>query len=70
MGLGQGSGPLPAQAQGPITLTLEAQEPGPSRVSSTHPLLSPGLSFPACIPVEAVDPLVELSSVTLVLCLS
>lgn len=29
--------------------------PRPSGVSSTHPFLPPGLSFPACIPVEAMD---------------
>ena len=69
VGLGQGSRPLLAQARSPITLILEAREPGTLKCVINTPPLVPGPRFPCCILVEAMDPLVELSFVPLVLCL-
>lgn len=57
MGLGQGSGPLPAK---PLTLRC-------SRVSPTHSFLPRSLSFSVSIWVEAMDTLARAFTVPLVL---
>ena len=46
MGLGQGSGPFPAEALSPITLSLEAQEPGILTCVTDTFLVASGPQFP------------------------